>query len=976
MSFVIGQRWVSNTESELGLGVVMEFEGRRVTLSFPAAGEHRTYAIDNAPVTRVQYQVGDKVSNLDEIEICIDSLDEMDGLITYSGKTSDGEALALCEIELDCFVHFSAPQDRLFAGQIDSLKRYKMRSQTLRQQARLSQDDAIGLLGPRVQLLPHQLFIASEVGRRPSPRVLLADEVGLGKTIEAGMILHRQLITGQAKRALIVVPDSLVHQWLVEMLRRFNLSFTVLDEGRCEDLEFENNSEADDFLGEDSAESELDDASFGAAERNPFESTQLVLCSLNFIKSEKRLIQAAAAGWDLLLVDEAHHLTWAEDEPSAEYDAIETLSQHSSGVLLLTATPEQLGVEGHFARLRLLDPDRYYDLATFIEEEKQYLPVNELVQSLMSSIDASAPSFTEQQQALLGGYFSETQVQDWSDIDDGEALCAAVSDITRQLLDRHGTGRVLFRNTRANVDGFPARNLIEYPLELSADAVSLDLASAPLSNLLLPELMFDHDWIASDSRVEWLGAFLKKDRRRKVLLICSQAATAEELESYLNLRTGTRSAVFHEGMSLLERDRAAAYFADIEEGAQILVCSEIGSEGRNFQFAHDLVMFDLPLNPDLLEQRIGRLDRIGQQNEVSIHVPYYTGTPSEKLLQWLDKGINAFAQASAAGMALKEEFSDRLEESLRGSNSAEVFEKLLIDSRARFEVLQSELQQGRDQLLELNSCNDDVAQSVIDSVSSSADEAALREYMELAFDVYGVDQDVHSDTSVVLHPSDHMPFHEFPGLPDAGLTATFERDTALARDDIQYLTWEHPMVRGVMDSVVSTELGNTSVATVKLGPLKPGTLLLECSFRLSCPAPQQLQLFRYLPALTLRNLLDSTGRDLTKALPAEKLDQLLQKVPRQTAQGLVRHARPQLQIMLAKVEELEQAKVAGIVDSAIEQMVAQQREALQRLTELAKVNPNIRQQEIDWIKEETAMLAEYLGKAQLRLDSVRVIVAT
>lgn len=976
MSFVIGQRWVSNTESELGLGVVMEFEGRRVTLSFPAAGEHRTYAIDNAPVTRVQYQVGDKVSNLDEIEICIDSLDEMDGLITYSGKTSDGEVLALCEIELDCFVHFSAPQDRLFAGQIDSLKRYKMRSQTLRQQARLSQDDAIGLLGPRVQLLPHQLFIASEVGRRPSPRVLLADEVGLGKTIEAGMILHRQLITGQAKRALIVVPDSLVHQWLVEMLRRFNLSFTVLDEGRCEDLEFENNSEADGFLGEDSAESELDDGSFGAAERNPFESTQLVLCSLNFIKSEKRLIQAAAAGWDLLLVDEAHHLTWAEDEPSAEYDAIETLSQHSSGVLLLTATPEQLGVEGHFARLRLLDPDRYYDLATFIEEEKQYLPVNELVQSLMSSIDVSAPSFTEQQQALLGGYFPEAQVQAWSDIDDGEALCAAVSDITRQLLDRHGTGRVLFRNTRANVDGFPARNLIEYPLELSADAVSLDLASAPLSNLLLPELMFDHDWIASDSRVEWLGAFLKKDRRRKVLLICSQAATAEELESYLNLRTGTRSAVFHEGMSLLERDRAAAYFADIEEGAQILVCSEIGSEGRNFQFAHDLVMFDLPLNPDLLEQRIGRLDRIGQQNEVSIHVPYYTGTPSEKLLQWLDKGINAFAQASAAGMALKEEFSDRLEESLRGSNSAEVFEKLLIDSRARFEVLQSELQQGRDQLLELNSCNDDVAQSVIDSVSSSADEAALREYMELAFDVYGVDQDVHSDTSVVLHPSDHMPFHEFPGLPDAGLTATFERDTALARDDIQYLTWEHPMVRGVMDSVVSTELGNTSVATVKLGPLKPGTLLLECSFRLSCPAPQQLQLFRYLPALTLRNLLDSTGRDLTKALPAEKLDQLLQKVPRQTAQGLVRHARPQLQIMLAKVEELEQAKVAGIVDNAIEQMVAQQREALQRLTELAKVNPNIRQQEIDWIKEETAMLAEYLGKAQLRLDSVRVIVAT
>lgn len=115
---------------------------------------------------------------------------------------------------------------------------------------------------------------------------------------------------------------------------------------------------------------------------------------------------------------------------------------------------------------------------------------------------------------------------------------------------------------------------------------------------------------------------------------------------------------------------------------------------------------------------------------------------------------------------------------------------------------------------------------------------------------------------------------------------------------------------------------------------------------------------------------------MTKALPAEKLDQLLQKVPRQTAQGLVRHARPQLQTMLSKMEELEQAKVPGIIDNAIEQMVAQQRQALQRLTELAKVNPNIRQQELDWVKEETAMLAEYLSKAQLRLDSVRVIVAT
>jgi len=993
MVFVIGQRWVSNTESELGLGIVTEYEGRRVTLSFPAAGEHRTYAIDNAPVTRVTYQVGDRVCNLDELEICIDNLSEHEGLISYSGLTAAGESLLLCEIELDCFVHFSAPQDRLFAGQIDSLKRYKMREQTLRQQARLSQGEAIGLLGPRVQLLPHQLFIASEVGQRAAPRVLLADEVGLGKTIEAGMILHRQLITGQARRALIVVPDSLVHQWLVEMLRRFNLPFTLLDENRCDAIEQENLLEDEseferDVLTELSTPSSASSHSYSNASNstptdmvsNPFESTQLVLCSLTFIQSERRLAQAAAADWDLLLVDEAHHLTWSETEPSAQYQAIELLAQRAGGVLLLTATPEQLGIEGHFARLRLLDPDRYYDLNIFIEEEKQYQPVNALVQSLMSAIDQSACQFDVAQLQALSHYFDEKQLTAWSNIvgldGDGAAFVHAVAEITRQLLDRHGTGRVLFRNTRSNVNGFPARCLIEHPLEPAEGWSAVALADTELTDLLQPESQLGQDWLLRDTRVNWLCDFLKKDRRRKILLICAKANTAEVLEHHLNLRTGTRSAVFHEHMSLLERDRAAAYFADLEEGAQILVCSEIGSEGRNFQFAHDLIMFDLPLNPDLLEQRIGRLDRIGQNQDVKIHVPFYINSPAQQLLRWFDAGIDAFSHSSVAGLVLKNEFSQRLESCLRAPENIEEFDVLVQDSRQRFEFLKSELQRGRDQLLELNSCNAEAAEAVVKAVVDASEDIDLDGYMSLAFDVFGVDQDVHGEKSIILHPSDHMPFQEFPGLPDTGLTATFCRETALARDDIHFLTWEHPMVRGVMDAVVSTELGNTAVATVKLGPLKPGTLLLETTYRLSCPAPRQLQLFRYLPSVIGRNLTDSNGRDLTKALPADKFSQLLQKVPRQTAQGLVKHARPQLQKMLQAVELVEQARLPEIIAAAIEKMTEQQRQELQRLTALAKVNPSIRQQELVWLRQETEMLTEYLNKAQLRLDSVRVIIAT
>src|SRR5690606_30404038 len=182
------------------------------------------------------------------------------------------------------------------------------------------------------------------------------------KAIEAGLIVHHQLQTGRAGRVLIAPPESLVHQWLVEMLRRFNLAFTVLDEERCEALE-----ESGD---------------------NPFESAQLVLCSVDFLAhNSRRHEQALAADWDLLVVDEAHHLEWTEDPESLacqRYNCVEALARHTRGLLLLTETPEQLGVESHFARLRLLDPDRYFDFERYLEEERSYRPANELVDAIQS----------------------------------------------------------------------------------------------------------------------------------------------------------------------------------------------------------------------------------------------------------------------------------------------------------------------------------------------------------------------------------------------------------------------------------------------------------------------------------------------------------------------------------------------------------------------------------------------------------------
>ncbi len=256
--FTPGQRWISDTEPNLGLGTLTEHQGRTLTLQFPISGEVRTYAYDNAPLTRVHFLPGDHVESGEGWQLLVTDTIEDEGLLIYLGETPEGDVRALPEGDLSHFTQFSRPWERLFTGQIDDNAWFELRYQTLVQRRRIEHSELIGLGGVRTELLPHQLYIAHEVGQRLAPRVLLADEVGLGKTIEACLILHRQLLTGRAMRALIIVPDPLLHQWLVELMRRFNLHFSLFDEERC--LAIESSSQGD----------------------NPFLAEQLVLCGLGW----------------------------------------------------------------------------------------------------------------------------------------------------------------------------------------------------------------------------------------------------------------------------------------------------------------------------------------------------------------------------------------------------------------------------------------------------------------------------------------------------------------------------------------------------------------------------------------------------------------------------------------------------------------------------------------------------------------------
>lgn len=942
LEFVPGQRWVSSTEAELGLGIVESCANRRVEIYFPAADEARTYAVNNAPLSRVLFVAGDKVEvESGETVTILDSVDHQGNQI-YHCEDQQGEEFVLPERLLAADIHFTKPSQRLFAGQIERHAFYKLRIQTQESLARLSASSVRGLLGARVQLLPHQFHIATQLSAPEHARALLADEVGLGKTIEAGLVLHQRLITGRARRALVVVPDNLLHQWLVELLRRFNLSFSLFDSERLT-------------------------AALADGEANPFEAVQLVLLPLSLLThDEHALALVEQAGWDLLIVDEAHHLGWSPEQPSHAYTVVETLCRAIPSLLLLSATPEHLGAAGHFARLRLLDPQRFSDLETYLEQRKHFVSISQLVERLENEGVSTVSEIEPQLAQLLP--VGKLEALKRADSTEQQALLA---DIIELIVATQGPGRSLFRNTRAAVPGFPERRLNPHPLAVDLEILELE-QSLPLHEQLYPENWVGADWIDADPRVEWLLGWLKANAKRKTLLICGQAETAIALEEHLNLRQGVRCAAFHEGMSLVNRDRAAAYFADPDQGAQILICSEIGSEGRNFQFASDLILFDLPPNPDLLEQRIGRLDRIGQRQDVQIHVPYIEGSATEVLYHWFDKGLAAFTQISTVGDKLYREHAGELADLMHRPDAAA--QALLIEKTAaeRLELEQS-LARGRDRLLELNSQPSTNTPDVVYAVQQAESPEELQAYAEHLFDRFGLEMQPRGAKGWVVRPGEEM-VAPLTTLSDEGLTLTFDRGEALQRDDVAYLSWEHPLLIELMELIHSSEFGNASVCTLKLPALPPGTVLLETYYRAHCVAPKSLQLERLYEQPLLRYLIDPNGRDLAAHLAHEPLNKLAQPLSLSASQKMVRMLREALQQQLDAADQLAQQAQQAFVDAAKashHQEQEQKRERLELLAEHGSVDAAL---ELENLHQQATQIEEALERLELVPDALRVIV--
>ncbi|UKH24059.1 RNA polymerase-associated protein RapA [Actinobacillus pleuropneumoniae] len=965
--FVVGQRWISESENNLGLGIVTASDNRTVTIQFPAAEEERIYALSVAPLTRVQFQKGDRINSVEGWQLDVEEVVENQGFIIYLGKRADsGEEAVLPEMQLDHKVSFSKPQDRLFSAQIDRSDRFALRYRALQHQQAQFQSPLRGMRGIRASLIPHQLHIAKEVGQRVAPRVLLADEVGLGKTIEAGMILQQQLFSGRVERVLVLVPESLQHQWLVEMLRRFNLKFSLFDEERCSDF--------------DKADEDGNDVS-----ENPFDSEALVIASIDWLESSpNRAKQVLASHWDMLIVDEAHHLAWSEDEPSVGYQFVERLSKQTPAVLLLTATPEQLGQESHFARLALLDADRFYDYHSFIAEQKDYKPVADAVATLLNDKPLS-----HDEQNSIAELLSEKDTEPMFKVINSEKSkendrLQVRQELIRELIDRHGTSRVLFRNTRQGVKGFPHRVYHQITLEMpsqytNALKVMGMMGGVTKDDQLYPERLFQRmnpaaKWADFDPRIEWLITFLKNHRDEKILVICKQADTAIALEQILREREAIRSAVFHEKMSIVERDRASAYFAQMEEGAQVLISSSIGSEGRNFQFASNLVLFNLPDNPDLLEQSIGRLDRIGQKNDIQIHVPCFENSMQMVLATWYHQGLNAFEETCPMGAALFREFGEELETFLKNPQAVG-FDEFLAKTFKRQQQLKAELEQGRDRLLELNSNGGEAAQALAEAIAKEDNNPHLVNFALSLFDVIGLEQEDLGEQSIVISPTGHMLVPDFPGIAEDGTTVTFDRQLALMREDVEFLTWDHPMIRNGIDLITSGDIGKSAISLLINKNLPAGTLLLEAIYMVETQAPKGLNLTRFLPPTPVRILLDNKGNDMAAQVSFTGLEKQLKPVNKQMANKIAKMVQADIKKLISISEQKISVKLPELIEKASQEADSILSAELHRLTSLQAVNKNIRADEIEALEQQRVDSLNQIALANWRLDSLRVIVS-
>lgn len=599
------------------------------------------------------------------------------------------------------------------SGEIGRYKKFRLALVTRRNRIAHLHDDLVSLGSTRLDVMPHQVGVVHRVVTSYPHRFLLCDEVGLGKTIEAGLVLKELRTRGLGERCLIVVPPNLLRQWQFELKSKFNETFAIINTATVRHLKA-----SEGFDG------------------NPFARFDSVLVSESWVTNPKWAKLAAEADWDMVVVDEAHHARSRDggSRTTRLYRLVRQLAdpEHlgDRAALFLTATPMQLETHELYSLIEMLDPALFPTEQHFERYKQEVSGLSRLVERLSGGwpLDGESDDGDAQMRSLetITSHLDRSSDEVLKLLEGGEGDRLRLCD---DLAQRHLLSEIMVRNRKAVVGGFMPRRAFRWPVHLTqAEREALDAvedyvqhgfarAEGTRENAVGFVMVIFQKLMASSIRALSRSLAKRRDRltagtsvtanvpdleqavtedesAEAAVVAAANAEEAEELDAlvqmlealqtdskgdefvrrldelfaeepdakvlvftefretqtYLKERLeeyGQRHGVevgvhlFHGQLGALQKDQEVERFRT-GQGAQVLISTEAGGEGRNFQFCHHLVNYDLPWNPMRVEQRIGRLDRIGQEHVVHVFNLYTEGTIEERVLDVLERRINAF----------------------------------------------------------------------------------------------------------------------------------------------------------------------------------------------------------------------------------------------------------------------------------------------------------------------------------------------
>lgn len=490
---------------------------------------------------------------------------------------------------------------------------------------------AVGILP-----LPHQLHVLNRALSTPNVRYILADEVGLGKTIEAGMIIKELKIRGLIKRTLIVCPTGLVTQWNLEMQGKFGEKFQIILPQAYDTIR--QLTDNDDIYGQyDQVISPMD--SIKPLEKRAGWSKEQIEAY-----NEERIYSIINSGWDLIIIDEAHRVAGSTGEV-ARHKLGRLLADASPYLLLLTATPHSGKTEPFLRLIRLVDKKAFpslqavvkHQVAPYIIRTEKREAIDAKGQKLFKSrntriVELSWDARHSKQKELyeqVSRYVATTY--NLAMRKRGERQWIVFLLIMMQRMVTSSTPAIrsslerriqvlqeeAFQNNTLMEAEYAEADL-EENMETALTAASLDIKAEieSLEAIIALAEQAEHQYL--DVKIEPLLATLRelffRDRKRKIIIFTEFVATQDYLKRLLKDR-GYSVSTLNGSMNLEERNRVLAQF---REETAILISTDAGGEGLNLQFSDSVINYDLPWNPMKIEQRIGRVDRIGQERDVEV----------------------------------------------------------------------------------------------------------------------------------------------------------------------------------------------------------------------------------------------------------------------------------------------------------------------------------------------------------------------